>query len=194
MNTKLLRTIAFPSVFLISTFALAGCAVKAGSPNSDENPGNTSSSSSAAVYSESDVSFVQRLIIHRTEVFDMGTLAETRALSSEVKDLAAKIKAEQSPEIAKMESWLKKTNIMPGMGPMGMNGMLSATEMKKLKNVSGSEFDRLYLEGMIGHYKSEVELAQTVIDSSNADVLAMAKAIVATQSPQINYMESLLTK
>ena len=139
--------------------------------------------------------FAQMMIPHHQQAVEMSTLAETRASSAEVKKLAAQIKAEQAPEIAQMTKWLTDSNSPTSMGhDMGMNGMLDDDQMRALEAASGAEFDRLYLQGMIEHHKGAIQMAQMVINSSNAEAKALGTAIVDSQSKQIQYMESLLSK
>lgn len=146
-------------------------------------------------FSGTDIMFAQMMIPHHQQAVDMGTLAETRAQSPEVKALAAKIKAEQAPEIAQMKGWLKAANAPTEMGHnMGMGGMLSDAQMSALKNATGAAFDRLYLEGMIGHHEGAIQMAQMVTNSNNAEAKAMANAIVESQTKQITYMKELLSK
>jgi uncharacterized protein (DUF305 family) len=112
-----------------------------------------------------------------------------------VKALAAKIKAEQAPEITQMKGWLESAGASLDMGhDMGMGGMLTDADMTALKNAKGAAFDRLYLEGMIGHHKGAIHMAQMVVDSSNGEANALGNAIIDSQTKQITYMESLLGK
>ena len=146
-------------------------------------------------FSGADIMFAQMMIPHHQQAVDMGTLAETRALSPEVKALAAKIKAEQAPEIEQMKGWLTDANASLDMGhDMGMGGMLSDSQMKTLENAKGSAFDKLYLEGMISHHKGAIHMAQMVVDSNNAEASALGNAIIDSQTKQITFMESLLAK
>jgi uncharacterized protein (DUF305 family) len=70
------------------------------------------------------------MIVHHQQAVDMGTLAETRASSPEVKSLAAQIKSEQAPEITQMKGWLEAANAPMDMGhDMGMDGMLTDAQM-----------------------------------------------------------------
>ena len=201
MNKNIIRSLAISGAVLISSVALAGCTINLGSSDSDKNSGMMGNngmmgnSSSSSTFSGSDIMFAQMMIPHHQQAVDMGTLAETRALSPEVKALAAKIKSEQSPEITQMKGWLKDANAPLTMGhDMGMGGMLDEAEMTTLTNAKGAEFDRLYLEGMIQHHKGAIHMAQMVIDSNNAEVNKLAHAIVTSQTEQIAYMESLLKK
>ena len=201
MNKNTLRTLAISGAVLISSVALAGCTINLGSSDSDKNSGMMGNngmmgnSSSSSTFSGSDIMFAQMMIIHHQQAVDMGTLAETRASSQEVKSLAAQIKAEQAPEIAQMEGWLKASNVNPGMGhDMAMTGMLTYVEMTALKNAKGAEFDRLYLADMIGHHKGAIQMAQMVVDSQNVEANKLGHAIIESQTKQITDMESLLAK
>ena len=77
---------------------------------------------------------------------------------------------------------------------MGMDGMLSDAEMKKLENASGAEFDKLYVAGMIGHHEGAVQMAQMVLLSDNSEAKALGEAIVESQTKQITYLKGLLAK
>jgi uncharacterized protein (DUF305 family) len=48
--------------------------------------------------------------------------------------------------------------------------------------------------GMIGHHKGAIHMAQMVLDSNNAEASHLAREIVTSQTKQITYMETLLTK
>lgn len=138
------------------------------------------------------------MIPHHQQAVDIGTLAETRASDPEVKALAAKIKGEQSPEIAQMKSWLSAANapmeMDHDMGMGGMDGMLDAAQMDALTNSKGAAFDKLFLEAMIAHHKGAIQMAKMVVSSKNAEAAALGKAIIDSQTKEITLMESLLAK
>ncbi|NCA08187.1 MAG: DUF305 domain-containing protein, partial [Micrococcales bacterium] len=67
-------------------------------------------------------------------------------------------------------------------------------ELVQLTGARGLEFDLLYLKGMIAHHKGAVTMAQTVLNSKNTEVKAIAKSIVASQNTQIVDMQALLEK
>lgn len=196
MNRKLIAA----AIATTAALALTGCTINIGGNDSDDDNGMMGNggmlnNQSSGAYSGADIMFAQMMIPHHQQAVDMGTLAETRALSPEVKKLAAQIKSEQAPEITQMKGWLKDANASLDMGhDMGMGGMLSDTEMEALKNAKGADFDRLYLEGMIQHHKGAIHMAQMVVDSNNAEVAKLGKAIIDSQTKQITYMESLLKK
>ena len=145
-----------------------------------------------------DIMFLQMMIPHHQQAVDMGTLAETRASNPEVKALAAQIKAEQAPEIAQMTKWLTDAGLptsasMDMMMDMG-GGVLSDAQMAALTNARGATFDKLYLEGMIGHHEGAIAMVSMLDKSDNPSTTQLGKAIVSSQTKQIAEMKALLAK
>ena len=187
------------ALILVSALSLAGCTFNLGTTAGEDQSGmmehSTSTPSAASGFSGADIMFAQMMIPHHQQAVDMGTLAETRAQDPAVKAIAAKIKSEQAPEIAQMKSWLTAANAPLDMGhEMGMGGMLSATQMNALKDSSGAAFDKLYVQGMIGHHEGAIHMAQMVIDSNNAEAKALGDAIIASQTKQVAELKSILSK
>lgn len=144
-------------------------------------------------FSGADIMFAQMMIPHHEQALLMSGFAETRSSNEEVKKLARQIYSEQEPEIAQMKGWLEKTNSSMDLGhDMGMNGMLSDSEIKVMKNATGKEFDRLFLEGMIAHHEGAIHMAEMIIDSDNAEVRNLGVSIQKTQKVEIDLMKRLL--
>jgi uncharacterized protein (DUF305 family) len=65
--------------------------------------------------------------------------------------------------------------------------------MEALEGATGVEASRLFLEQMIVHHEGAIEMAQTQIDDGeNADVVALAENIIASQTTEITTMEDIL--
>ncbi|MFE1751673.1 DUF305 domain-containing protein [Streptomyces anandii] len=170
------------------------------------------SGSSQGSHDPQDVSLAQGMIPHHRQAVAMADLAASRAKSPQVKDLAAKIKQAQDPEINTMSGWLKawgekvpgdSESGMPGMGGMpGMDhsaspmpGMMSDQDMGKLKGLSGDAFDRAFLRMMISHHQGAIVMAKTEeTKGSYGPAKAMAKSIVTSQSAEITEMNKMLGK
>jgi uncharacterized protein (DUF305 family) len=189
MNQK---TIGLAGLTLFISLALSGCSLNTSSdPNHMDHDGMTHET---ADFSNADIMFAQMMIPHHQQAVDMGTLAETRALDSHVKELAAQIKAEQAPEISQMQAWLVSSGSDLNMGhEMGMDGMLTDLEMQELTKATGAQFDVLYVKGMIAHHQGAIAMAQMVVDSDNSDVKALAEAIIKSQTKQITELQQLLS-
>ena len=148
------------------------------------------SSQSNSGYSSQDIMFAEMMIPHHQQAIEMSDLALKNSTNPEVLALAQEIKDAQAPEIEQMKSW--GASSMAHMGHM-MDGMLSDEEISELAAAKGSDFDRLFLEGMIKHHEGAIDMAEMVIDSKNAEVAALANAIIETQRAEITTMKELLS-
>ena len=195
MTQVLNRKLALRALVLVAVLSATGCA---GMPMSMMNHGGTQIESASGVntsdFSGVDIMFAQMMVPHHQQAIDMSALAESRALSPEVKALASKISAEQGPEIEQMRAWLKAANAPTEMGhQMSMDGMLSEAELERLTNASGAEFDELFILGMIAHHEGAIEMAQMVVDSKNLEARELGETIIKMQTLEIAEL-SLLTK
>ena len=161
-------------VVLATLLALMGC-----SANSDSG------------YSSQDIMFAEMMIPHHQQAIEMSDLELKNSQDPEVLKLAQQIKDAQAPEIEEMKSWGASSDAH--MGHM-MDGMLSEDEMADLRMASGSEFDRLFLKGMIKHHEGAIDMAEMVVDSKSADVATLAKAIIEAQRTEISTMKELLNR
>jgi uncharacterized protein (DUF305 family) len=119
-----------------------------------------------------------------------------------VKSLAEDIKKAQDPEIKTLSGWLTSWGEdVPAKGAMdhsmhgGMEGMMSAEEMDKLKSSSGTAFDTAFMELMIKHHEGAVAMAKTEqADGAYAPAKRMAGDIITSQTAEITEMNKLLGK
>jgi uncharacterized protein (DUF305 family) len=160
------------------------------------------------VHNDADTEFAQMMIVHHQGAVEMSELAIEKADTEDVRALAQSISEAQGPEIDTMTGWLEAwgedvpdetaTEDMGDMGDMDhsgmdMNGMDQAEAMEELEGVSGTEFDRRFLELMIAHHEGAVEMAQTEMDEGeNADATGLAQQIVEAQEAEILSMQEML--
>ena len=157
---------------------------------------STSNQSSNRKYTGADIMFLQMMIPHHQQAIDMSNLALTRSKNSELLDLAKKIKSAQSAEIVQMKAWLKDAGASEDMGHSmhDMGGMLSDAEMADLKAASGTTFDKLWLNGMIGHHDGALHMTNMIIDADNAELKAFGEGIIKVQTAEIAQMKEMLKK
>ncbi len=157
--------------------------------------------STAADFNDADVAFAQGMIPHHRQAVEMAVLADDRAASEEVKDLATRIEAAQDPEIETMKGWLEDwgkddepdSDGMAGMDGGGMSGMMSEDDMTMLEELEGVEFDQQFLEMMAEHHRGAIEMAQTEIEDGRfSDAIALAEEIVESQMAEVQEIEELL--
>jgi uncharacterized protein (DUF305 family) len=166
--------------------------------------GNDDETDAGANHNDADVTFAQQMIPHHRQAIEMAELAETRASSAEVKNLAADIKGAQDPEIDTMTGWLESWGEdvpggeMSGMdhGDMSMDdmpGMMSEEEMADLEAASGADFDQMFLAMMIEHHEGAIDMAKSEQeDGEYADAIALAEDIEEAQTAEIATMNELL--
>lgn len=150
-----------------------------------------------------DVTFMQGMIHHHSQALDMTALLFTNSTSDEMKTLAKRIDISQRDEINFMRHWLEvrgaevpgeHAHHMPG-APL-MPGMLTPPEMDRLAAAKGTEFDRLFLEGMIKHHGGALTMVQDLFATpgagQEAEIFGFASDVDADQRMEIARMSAML--
>ncbi|MEU8246443.1 DUF305 domain-containing protein [Nonomuraea sp. NPDC048916] len=148
-------------------------------------------------FNDADVMFAQMMIPHHQQAVEMAELAETRAADAEVRDLAAKIKAAQDPEIQTMRGWLKTWGRPESAGAMdhGMPGMMSGEEMNDLKTVKGAAFDKRFAQLMIAHHEGAIEMAQIEqAQGADTEAKALARGIETAQRAEVEQLRKIVDR
>ena len=187
---------------------LLGLAI-AGNPAGAQQKAAASSTQPAR--SEADVNFMSGMIAHHAQAVIMAGWAASHGARSDVRILCERIVVGQRDEIGLMQYWLrehgeevpdgKSTRMkmkMNGMvHEMLMPGMLSDEQMAALDKARGSEFDRLFLEGMIGHHEGALTMVNELLSSNNAAqddlVYRMSSDVWADQTTEIERMTKMLS-
>lgn len=151
-------------------------------------------------HNDADVTFAQSMIPHHEQAIEMAQLADNRAESPEVLDLAARIEAAQQPEIDQMQGWLEEWGEDSGgmsgehsEDDMEMDGGMSEADMTALEAATGTEFDRMFLEMMIEHHRGAISMAETEVSKgTHGDAIRLAQTIIEDQNAEIAEMEDLL--
>jgi uncharacterized protein (DUF305 family) len=186
---------------LLATLLLAAC----GNDGTGTDDGATSPAGEE--FNDADVTFAQGMIPHHEQAVEMAQMATEQAAGVEVKSLAEEIEAAQGPEIEQLKEWLQAwgedtPSESMGHDDMGhgdesssMAGMMTEEDMAMLSEVSGAEFDRMWLQMMIQHHEGAVQMAETeVTDGEHAGAVEMANRIIETQEAEISQMEKLLNR
>ena len=181
------------SVVLISLMSLG---VSACTVNINVPPSMVPNTTDGAQSSDRQVEmFAEMMIPHHQQAIDMSNLALSLSESDDVKDLAKRIIAGQTPEIELMATWIDDSEANGSMGMMGgyaMGGMASDEEMAALATLSGTEFDQEFLSLMIPHHEGALQMVHMIEGSSDAEVSQLAEDIVRVQTAEIVEMEALL--
>lgn len=174
-------------------------------------------------YTPADVKFMQGMIVHHAQAVVMSNWAPTHGARADVAILCKRIALSQYDEIDLMQRWLFARKLsapdplemrhphtgpvhdsspmhMPGMDmgnpPMMMSGMLTPDEMRKLDAAHGTEFDRLYLTGMIKHHQGAIDMVAALFATpgggQQSELFGFATDIDASQRVQIARMQAML--
>ncbi|MGI8417865.1 MAG: DUF305 domain-containing protein [Nakamurella sp.] len=133
----------------LSLLVLAACGATTSTPGATAPPPHTNAASSTAVssggmpmpstpagpHNQADITFASMMIVHHKGAIQMAELAPTRAASSQVKDLAVKIKAAQAPEITEMSGWLTAWTPGTDMNGMPMNSTNPSSQMSGMSGM-----------------------------------------------------------
>jgi uncharacterized protein (DUF305 family) len=188
-------------LFLAAFTLLVGCSESSTESSASNDSSQSSESSESADFSNADLMFADMMIPHHQQAVEMSELALMNSSNPEIIALAEKIKSAQAPEIDQMQSWQESDSSEDHMGHgsesedhsgHGMMGMLDEGQMSELERATGEEFDRLFLKGMIAHHEGAIDMAEMVVDSANAEAAALGKAIIESQTAEIEEMKTLL--
>ena len=207
--------LALPATALAAVLALAGCATQSPSTSSTTGaPTSPGSSSTAGAghgnhqmpmgtpnvgFNAGDVMFAQMMIPHHEQAIEMSDIVlEKPGLDPRVAQLAQQIKAAQGPEIATLRGWLGEwghPSMMPADAGHGMEGMMSADDLAKLRAADAAEGSRLFLTQMIAHHEGAVSMAETEkATGQHEGAKAMAQAIIDSQTKEIAEMKAMLAQ
>ena len=156
----------------------------------EEGSEATAGAGAIGTLNSAELMFLEHMIPHHQQAVDMATLALTRSHNAAVTDLATNILTGQAREISTMTAWLGKA---PDTS-MHADGMLSLSQMLRLRLATGASFDRLFLTGMIYHHTGAVAMASEQLKSANSTFASFASGIVTEQTAQIGTMNELLKK
>lgn len=154
------------------------------------------------LHTDADIAFMQGMIGHHRQALEMVELLKTRTEREDMRLLGLRIEVSQQDEIRFMTRWLRERGAdvpsehahhMPGGM---MPGMLTAEEMAALAAARGTEFDRLFLEGMIKHHGGALVMVDDLFREDGAGqeatIYAFASDVVADQQMEIDRMALML--
>jgi uncharacterized protein (DUF305 family) len=160
--------------------------------------------------SEADVQFMSGMIPHHAQAVLIAGWAASHGARSDVRILCERIVVGQRDEIGLMQFWLKEhgeavpaanaTHMKMKMNGMEhdmlMPGMLNDEQLAQLDKARGSDFDRLFLQAMIGHHEGAITMVDALFatpDAAQDDVVyRFASDVYADQTTEIERMGKML--
>ena len=156
--------------------------------------------------SPAEVEFMQGMIMHHAQAVEMTALISSHTQNKDLRLLGARISSSQTNEISFMRRWLavrgEPTSMampgMPGHQMALMPGMLTPEQMEALRTAKDSEFDHLFLTGMIQHHDGALTMVKDLFRNAgagqDAEVFDFATDVDTGQRAEIKIMQSMLEK
>lgn len=193
------------------TYPAKPVVVQPGAPGS---PSKTLPSSTTGILppvSSADVEFMQGMIVHHAQAVEMTAMIPSHTENRKLHLLGARIASPQSDEIRFIQRWLAARGETvpqgapqtPGMDmshetTMLMPGMLTPEQMEALRKTKGTEFDHLFLVGMIQHHNGALTMVKDLFESpgagQDAELFDFATDADNTQRAEIRIMQNMLKK
>ena len=198
-------------VVAVTLVAIGAFAVGRLSVGSEGTPSDTSAAAG----------FLRDMQVHHRQGVELALLARDRSDNDELRLLAYDIATGQGQQSGQMFGWLSAWGLAqagsePSMtwmtrptlaGEMQhgdgaahvadepMPGLATREQIAELTALSSDESDKYFLELMIGHHEGAIEMANAVLERTHEKlVVELATNIAASQTAEIDYMESLLAQ
>jgi uncharacterized protein (DUF305 family) len=140
----------------------------------------------------SDERFIDAMVPHHQGAIAMAEVALKNAEHEEIKQLSRNIVSTQQAEIEELKA-LKKEEFGTSNVPMEM----SQQQMKSMgvmmdpqQRINKEPFDKAFIDAMIPHHQSAIEMAQVALaNSDNPQIRELALDIVSAQQREIEQMK-----
>ena len=178
---------------------------------SEVTPNNTSA----------EAGFSRDMQLHHLQAVEMSMIVRDETDDPDIRLLAFDIALTQQQQAGQMFAWLTVWGlpqaagepsmtwmVRPGRSGTGhdhgpgepahvpgepMPGLATEAQLAELRAATGVDAERLYLQLMIAHHIGGVDMAEAVLDrSTNRVVVTLARAMIAAQQSEIDYMNLLL--
>jgi uncharacterized protein (DUF305 family) len=141
----------------------------------------------------SDERFIDAMVPHHQGAIEMAEAALENAEHPEILALATDVVSAQETEIGQLKAIKQEqfgtSEVSMDMSAEEMEGMGMTMEPQELANQE--PFDKAFIDNMIPHHESAIEMANVVLEESeNPEIRAIAGAIVDAQEREIEQMTS----
>jgi uncharacterized protein (DUF305 family) len=139
----------------------------------------------------SDKAFIDAMVPHHQGAVEMARVALENAEHEEIKQLSRNIISTQRDEIEELKA-IKEQEFGTSEVPMDMSAqemqMMGMTDPDVLANKE--PFDKAFIDAMIPHHQSAIEMAQVAYrQSNNPEIKTLAEGIVEAQTREITQIE-----
>jgi uncharacterized protein (DUF305 family) len=153
-----------------------------------------------------DAGFARDMADHHAQAVQMALVMVGRTEDPAIRILATDVLLTQQAQVGMMRGWLDvwglpQSSLGRRMAWMGhavegpMPGMATDEEVDGLRELPPADADRRFLELMIRHHEGGLGMAQAGLDLGQQPVVRqLARAILASQSSEIETMQAMLAR
>ena len=139
----------------------------------------------------SDKAFIDAMVPHHQGAIAMAEVALKNAEHEEIIQLSRNIISSQQAEIEELKSIKQEefgtSNVPMEMSPEQMRSMGMMMDPQQLANKE--PFDKAFIDTMIPHHQSAIEMAQVALEKSdNPKIKELAENIISAQQREIEQM------
>jgi uncharacterized protein (DUF305 family) len=139
----------------------------------------------------SDRAFIDAMVPHHQGAVEMAEVALKNAEHDEIIDLSRNIISSQQAEIEELKSIKQEefgtSNVPMDMSQEQMRGMGMMMDPQQLAN--RDPFDKAFIDAMIPHHQSAIEMAQVAREKSEIpEIKELAGNIISAQQKEIEQM------
>jgi uncharacterized protein (DUF305 family) len=140
----------------------------------------------------SDRRFIDAMVPHHQGAMAMAEVALKNAEHEEIRELSRNIISSQQAEIEELKAIKKEefgtSNVPMEMSQEQMRGMGMMMDPQQL--AKRELFDKAFMDAMIPHHQSAVEMAQVALENSdNPKMKELAQNIISAQKREIEQMK-----
>jgi uncharacterized protein (DUF305 family) len=187
---------------LVASYANSGSGEEQGSSEAEDGMqgmahGSESTDNASEMLMEngeySDERFIDAMVPHHQGAIEMAQVALGNTEHLEILALAEDIVSAQETEIGQLKAIKQEqfgtSEVSMDMSTEQMEGMGMTIDSQELANQA--PFDKAFIDNMIPHHESAIEMAQVVLEESeNPEIREIAGAIVDAQEREIEQMTS----
>jgi putative membrane protein len=159
--------------------------------NSQVSSQGSQSNASGSSLDAKDRRFIEKLAAGNEAEIQLGQLAQQKAQNQQVKDFAQRMVNDHTNAKNQMQQILSKDNINAPSQP----DPKEQAEMQRLQSLSGSQFDKAYMQHMVqDHRKDVAEVQRASQTAKNPDVKQLASQLLPTLQSHLQQAQQIASQ
>jgi uncharacterized protein (DUF305 family) len=183
------RVALVPLGLAIGVAGAAGCETMGVGINKEKD---TQPTASTAPY---DLQFIDTMVEHHRQEIELARLVDKQATMPELKAVASHLIRDDGDELARLTAframWYGSRDkaVNPSL-PGVKQSTLTPDELNRMKNLTGAQLDRTFIDHMIAHHRGGIALAEDAQqNASRQELKTLADEIVREETGEIDQLQ-----